>query len=72
MSTAKGENKRNQAEPEVKTITSDELKRFLLEALLALQDKNYDAAKKAMSNYEGFESGNISKSRAPMKWRISI
>ena len=56
LSTAKGENKRNQAEPEVKTITSDELKRFLLEALLALQDKNYDAAKKAMSNYEGFDN----------------
>ena len=56
ISNREGRDKRNQDSPEVKTITSDELKRFLLEALFALRDKNYEAAQKAMSHYEGFDN----------------
>ena len=51
-----GNHKRNQDATEVKTISSDELKRFLLEALFALQNNNYQAAKKAMSHYEGYDN----------------
>ncbi len=51
-----GQNKRNQDSPEVMTITSDELKHFLLKALFALEDNNYEAAQKAMSHYEGFDN----------------
>ena len=50
------QNKRNQDSPEVKTITSDELKRFLLETLIALRGNNYEAAQKAISHYEGFDN----------------
>ncbi len=56
ISDAGGNKKCSQDAREVKTISSDELKRFLLEALFSLQDKNYEAAKKAMSHYEGFDN----------------
>lgn len=50
------QNKRNQDLPEVKTITSDELKRFLLETLIALRGNHYEAAQKAISHYAGFDN----------------
>ncbi len=51
-----GQNESPQDSPTIKTISSDELKQFLLETLFSLRDKKYDAAQKAMSHYEGYDN----------------